>query len=231
MKNFLGKKLLFVTGHPDDESYAVSGTMHANYKAKGVTYLISATLGDKGKSHLSVPVSSATLKKMRKAELEAAVEFLRVKKLFLLGLPDGGVINEKPAAFKKIMAIAKKLNPDYILSFGKDGMSGHLDHIAIGETAKKAADKLRSPFAAFAPSPNRIKLMKQLSKTLISRRKFGKYADKIEFTRPNLKIPVDSKIKIKAVSFHKSQLGGNKPFSQFPPKMKKEWLKYEYYAL
>ncbi len=230
-KNILGKKLLFITGHPDDESYAASGTMFENRKAGGETFLISATLGEKGKSHLPKPVSKNVLKKMRKAELARAVKFLGVKRLFVLGLPDGEVKNKKVIALKKISAIVTKIKPDYVISFGKDGMSGHLDHIAIGEVAKRVAKKERIPFAAFTPSPSRIKLMKRLPKSLISRRKYGKYSKKIEYAKSNMKVKIDGKAKIKAVSFHKSQLGGKKPFSQFPPKLRKEWLRHEYFRI
>lgn len=228
-KGFLGKKLLFITAHPDDESYASAGTILANYKAGGESFLITATLGEKGKSHLLKPLSTAGLKKKRKAELMAAVRFLRIKKLFLLGLRDGEVKNHKQTALLKVLPIVKKLKPDYIISFGRDGMSGHLDHIAIGEVARKVARKLRIPFIAFTASPTRVKLMKQLSKTILSRRKHGKYAKKIEYAKANLKIKIDGRAKFKAVSFHKSQLGGRKPSSHFPPKLKNEWLKYEYF--
>lgn len=230
-KNFLGKKLLFITAHPDDESYASAGTIWANYIAHGESFVLCATLGENGRAHLLRPMMPAQLKKKRKAEIQAACQFLKVKRLFLLDLPDGGVKNHGRIAFQKILAVARKIKPDHIISFGKDGMSGHLDHIAIGEVARKISQRESVPFIAYAPSPARAKLLQKSPHIFKSRRKHGKYARKIIYSAPNIKIKVSAKIKIKAVGFHKSQLGGKKPFSHLPKAVKKEWLEYEYFRM
>ena len=232
MKRFvLGKKLLFITAHPDDESYASAGTIWANYIASGESFVICATFGEKGRSHLLKPLTLAQLKKKRKAEIQAACRFLKVKQLFLLDLPDGGVKNHRQIAFQKILPVVRKIKPDCIISFGKDGMSGHLDHIAIGEIARKISQRERIPFIAYAPSPARVKLLRRSPHIFKSRRKHGKYARKIIYSAPNIKIKVSAKIKIKAVGFHKSQLGGKKPYSHLPEAVKKEWLKHEYFGM
>lgn len=228
-KTFLGKKLLFVTAHPDDESYAASGTIDANNQRGGESYLICATLGDRGKGHLLKPLTKNELKKKRKKELTSAAKFLKIKKLFILTFPDGGVKERKPAAYKKIFDIAREIKPEYIISFGKDGGSGHLDHIAIGDVSTRIAKKLRIPFIAFAISPRRAQAFKNAPRVFVRRRRFGKYAKNIVHAKPNMKVKIDRRVKIKAVSFHKTQLGGKKPFSHFPKDMANEWLSHEYY--
>ena len=228
-KTFLGKKLLFITAHPDDESYAASGTIDANNKAGGESYLICATLGDRGKGHLLKPLTKSELKKKRKKELESAAKFLKIKGLFILTFPDGGVMERKPAIYKKVIKIAEEIRPEYIISFGKDGGSGHLDHIAIGDVSAKIAKKLRVPFIAFTMSPKRANAFKKAPRVFIKRRRFGKYAKNIIHAKPNMKVKIDRKIKIKAVGFHKTQLGGKKPFSHFPKQLANEWLSHEYY--
>jgi len=60
MKRFpLGKRLLVVTAHPDDESFLASGTMLANANAGGNNFVFCATLGERGKSHLEQAVTEA----------------------------------------------------------------------------------------------------------------------------------------------------------------------------
>lgn len=228
-KNFLGKKLLFITAHPDDESYASAGTINTNNLAGGESYLICATLGERGRGHLLKPLSVKELKQKRKKELGAASRFLKIKQLFVLNLPDGGVINKKPQAYKRTLNIVSKIKPNYIISFGKDGMSGHLDHIAIGAVAEKVARKKHIPFIAYAMSPTRRKIFKQAPQILKARRRFGRYAKTISHALPNIKIKINSAIKKKAVSFHKTQLGGKKPFAHFPKKLSREWLSHEYF--
>ena len=228
-KTFLGKKLLFITAHPDDESYAASGTINANNRAGGENYLICATLGDRGKGHLLKPLTKNALKKKRKKELKSAARFLKIKKLFILNFPDSRVKEQKPKVFKQALKIAEEIKPEYIISFGKDGGSGHLDHIAIGDISARVAKKFKIPFVAFAMSPKRAQAFKKLPQVFIKRRRFGKYAKNLVHAKPNMKIKIDRKIKIKAVSFHKTQLGGKKPFSHFPKQLANEWLSHEYY--
>jgi len=47
MLDFLGKTLLFVVAHPDDESFTSAGTMWQNRLAGGKNYIICATYGKK----------------------------------------------------------------------------------------------------------------------------------------------------------------------------------------
>ena len=150
--SFLGKRILVFTAHPDDEMI-VAGTMFENHRAGGETFLICATYGEKGKSHLKKPVSDAALAKIRKTELLAAAKTLKIDDVIFLGLPDAGVREESKKLYEKSLPIIKKLKPDYILSFGPDGMSGHWDHITVGSVALRIAKKLKIPIAAFTISP------------------------------------------------------------------------------
>ena len=170
--SLLGKKLLFITAHPDDESYLAAGTIYRNQKAGGQSFLICATLGEKGKAHLKRPLSDSELKKVRRKELQNVVKFLGLKKLVLLGLPDTNVGKHKKTAYRKILSMAKDFQPDFIISFGKDGMSGHLDHIAIGQVAQKTAKTLNVPWVAVSRPRS---FFKQLRSILKRRRRFGKY--------------------------------------------------------
>ena len=126
MNAFLGKTLLVFTAHPDDETFGMAGTIYKNQRLGGKTFIICATLGEKGSSHLSKPLSEHALKKMRKKELERAARFLKVSDVHLLNLPDGKLETFGPRLFREGLRIAKMMQPDAILSFGKYGMSGHL---------------------------------------------------------------------------------------------------------
>ncbi len=140
---FLGKNLLFLVAHPDDESFSSAGTIWENHRRGGKNYIVCATLGERGKSHIERQVTQARLKKIRKQELSAVARFLKVDDLYFFNFPDTKVKDHIPALTIKTEQLIKKIAPDYILSFGPDGMSGHLDHIAVGAVAQKLAKKLK----------------------------------------------------------------------------------------
>ncbi len=228
----LGKRFLIVTAHPDDESYLAAGTMVKNADAGGENFVFCATLGERGKAHLRKECSPTELKRIRKRELECVSECLCVARLCLCGLPDGAVSERKHRAAlqKKLAAFAKQVKPDIILGFGQDGISGHLDHIAVGEAAEALAKKLRLPYLAFCMPP-------QLQGThgirsLIRRRAHGVYAKNHRaLGSPDIIIPIDGKKKLTALKMHKSQLEHGDPFHNIPKAAARSWLRAEYFAL
>jgi LmbE family N-acetylglucosaminyl deacetylase len=226
MQKFIGKKLLFIVAHPDDESFTSGGTMWENHLAGGENYIICATLGERGKSHMTKPVTQSQLKKIRKQELTAVAKFLKVNGLYFFSFPDAG-LKEKASQFSvKTEALIKKIKPDYILSFGPDGMSGHLDHIAAGAVSRSLAKKLKIPFLAFGAPPA---LRKQFKK-IITRRRFGKYAANVTHAIPNIKIKIDFKHKLQTLKFHKSQVGQSTLFAPAPKLPSSVFRGYEYFV-
>jgi LmbE family N-acetylglucosaminyl deacetylase len=228
MVKFLGKKLLFVVAHPDDESFTAAGLIHLNRKLGGKNYILCATLGERGKSHLKTgATTTAQLKKIRKKEIQKAAGFLKVDGLFFDRLPDTKVGRYKKRLQAKISGLIKRLRPDYIFSFGSDGISGHLDHIAAGQTARIAAKKAGLPFVSFAASP----IIRAKFSQIKARRKHGKYADKIKHKLPNFVLKVDGKIKRKTLAFHKSQAGSGTLSANFSRQIRNSFLNHEYFLI
>ncbi|MFA6588350.1 MAG: PIG-L deacetylase family protein [Patescibacteria group bacterium] len=223
---FLGKRILILTAHPDDESYAAAGSIYKNYQKGGQNFLICASFGENGKSHLKKPISKSHLKKMRLTELKKAGKILHMSKILVLGLPDGKIKKHIQKIYKQAVFLTKKIKPEAILSFGPDGISGHWDHIAIGQVSKKLSERLNLPLFTFAMSPT---ISKQANKFLTSRRKFGHYVENLKFQKPNLKIPINQSIKKRAIRQHLSQMDNQKTLTGFPAFAVKELLKAEYF--
>jgi LmbE family N-acetylglucosaminyl deacetylase len=223
---FLGKRIVVFTAHPDDEQLA-AGTMYENYKAGGETFLICATAGEKGKSHLKKPVSDAVLKKIRRNELTKAAKILHVKKVFFLPFPDANVRAHGKALFAESLPLMKKINPEYILSFGPDGISAHWDHITVGAVALRIAKKLKVPMAAFTLSGE---MREYRRKMLLFNRKFGSYADLAVHRKGDIKVPIDPAVKAKAFKVHKSQFVGGGWVATLPKKIQKRFFGYEHFV-
>jgi LmbE family N-acetylglucosaminyl deacetylase len=226
-KHFLGKRIAVLTAHPDDEGLA-AGTMYENHKAGGETFLICATYGEKGKSHLKKPVSDARLKKIRKDELLKAARVLKIKKVLFLGFPDAGVRERKRELFEAMEKAVRTIASDQILSFGPEGISAHWDHITVGAAAARVAKKLKIPIATFTLSDAMIK--ERLKRSFVARRKFGKYAGIPQHRKANIRIKIDPMIKVKAMRNHRSQFGNAGPFPQLPERVRRTMFQYEYFV-
>lgn len=133
--------LLLVFAHPDDESSSVAG-MTAKYTQRGVSVdLICATRGEKG-TRLDVPpdVDTATA---REAGLRVAAGITGIRDIYFLGYMDGEL--EKADVGKvanRVMNIMQKVQPEVVITFGPDGISGHPDHKAISKATTVAFDML-----------------------------------------------------------------------------------------
>lgn len=192
----------------------------------GQNMLLCASWGEKGSSHLKKSLTISQLKKLRQKELKRAAYFLHIKPMLNLSLPDGKLKSYMKTIFSKGLSFAKKYNPDAIISFGKDGISGHLDHITTGQVARQIAKKLKIPFIASALPPS---IIKKALKWLASRKKVGYYVKKVVYEKPNIKIIVNSKIKKRALGIHQSQMDNKNAFTGFPVYAVKELLKAEYF--
>ncbi len=133
--------LLLVFAHPDDESSSVAGTT-LKYTQRGISVdLICATRGEKG-TRLDVPpdVDTATA---REAGLRVAAGIMGIRDIYLLGYVDGDL--EKADAGEvtnRIMDIMRKVQPEVVITFGPDGISGHPDHKAISRATTAAFEML-----------------------------------------------------------------------------------------
>ncbi len=227
VKNFLGKKILVITAHPDDESYCAAGTAIENHRLNGQTILICATLGEKGKSHLKKLVSDSELKRIRRQELNRACKLAHIAKLFVLNLPDGNVKNFVDKFRSQAMKIAKRYKPEVVLGFGRDGISGHYDHVAAGRVAKHLARELGVPFFRFTVSPV---LHGKATTWFMQRRKHGRYKRDVTFIHPTIKIKIDPKKKKQVLRSHASQMDGKNLSTGFPAYAVKELLRAEYFV-
>ena len=232
LASLFGKRILVVTGHPDDESYLAAGTLSLLSQCGCRVDLFCATNGEKGASHMKRPVTLPELSQIRAQELRRACGILRIHNVVFGNVPDGELhkVKNKNAIAKKISAFAKLYRPNTIMSFGPDGVTGHLDHIIMGKLAKQVAKKNKLCFVAFALPP---KASQRAHEWLISRRRNPHYISpkKIWYQIPTIKVLIDQKIKRKALLAHKSQLDGKDVFTGFPRFVARELLKAEYFVL
>lgn len=227
-QQLLGKNLLVITAHPDDESYVMAGTLAANAKAGGRTLVVCATSGEKGVAHLTRPMTAGALAQQRKRELHHACAILHVERSCVCHVPDGSVAQHVQTFTQEITKSLKRFTPEVVVGFGPCGITGHKDHIAVGKIARTIAKRLHLPFAAAVLSP---KLQRDAKKFLASRRHSSHYQTATKFVQPNLTIRIDANIKKRALQCHQSQMDGGKLFTGFPKYVVHGLLHREYFRI
>jgi LmbE family N-acetylglucosaminyl deacetylase len=139
--------VLGVWAHPDDEAYLAGGLLAAAADAGARVVCVSATRGERGTADPD-RWPPARLGPVRVAELAASLAVLGVTEHHQLGYPDGGCgrvpVSEAVGRLVDLMA---EVRPDTVLTFGPDGMTGHLDHRRVSAWATSAVRHSRPAIA------------------------------------------------------------------------------------
>jgi LmbE family N-acetylglucosaminyl deacetylase len=123
--------LLGVWAHPDDEAYLSAGLMAFARRARQRVVVITATPGEHGTDDPD-RWPPAKLARRRRRELAASLAAVGVHEHHWLGYADGACPDVPDAiAVDAIGRIMDAVQPDTIVTFGPDGMTGHPDHIAV----------------------------------------------------------------------------------------------------
>jgi LmbE family N-acetylglucosaminyl deacetylase len=128
------RSIVAVFAHPDDER-VIGPLLSRLAREKRETHLVIATDGAKGVRDFARIPAGAELAAARAKEAACAANRLGVRRLHMLGLPDGGL-----AAFEVLgqlrsglVAIIDSLTPAAIITFGPEGGTGHPDHRLVGD--------------------------------------------------------------------------------------------------
>jgi N-acetylglucosamine malate deacetylase 2 len=196
----MNRSILLVFAHPDDESFGVSGTVK-KYTQQGVPVdLVCATRGEVG-ARLDVPENIDT-GTAREAELRAAAAIMGIRDIYFLGYIDGEMDKaDTEQVIDKIANIMRRVEPEIVITFGPDGISGHSDHIAVGKAATEAFKRL----SAESSGPRKLYYVTIAESAVPNAEDFG------VATRPDKEVTISTDIsefldlKIQAIAAHRSQ--------------------------
>jgi LmbE family N-acetylglucosaminyl deacetylase len=126
-----------VWAHPDDEAYLSAGLMAAAVDAGNRVLCITATRGELGASNPGQ--RRARLARVRERELHRSLESIGVREHVWLPYRDGACDTVDPTeATELVRQVLDRVGADTVVTFGPDGMTGHPDHIAVGQWAAAA---------------------------------------------------------------------------------------------
>jgi LmbE family N-acetylglucosaminyl deacetylase len=130
--------VLGIWAHPDDEAFLSAGLMAAARDAGNRVVCVTATLGEHGTDD-PAGWPPDRLAAVRERELRACLAALDVTEHYLLGLTDGTLAAQPAAAITRHLArLIDLIEPETIITFGPDGMTGHEDHQTVSAWATVA---------------------------------------------------------------------------------------------
>jgi LmbE family N-acetylglucosaminyl deacetylase len=131
--------LLAIFAHPDDETYRCGGTLALLARLGVRVQVLTATRGEAGSRGEPSLCQPEELPFVRENELRCACRTLGIDSPLLLDYPDGRLTEVNPRVIvPQILTVVMEIRPQVILSYGSDGVSGHPDHVAIGQFAAGA---------------------------------------------------------------------------------------------
>ena len=225
--------ILGVWAHPDDETYLCGGMMARAVRSGNRVVCITATRGELGSPDEERWPSGPSLAAVRTKEMETALAALGVTEHIWLDYPDGGCATvDQDEAVRRVTALMADVQPDTVLTFGPDGMTGHEGHKSVSawvsdafeEAAKPGARLFHAtatpewaevwvprlePFDVFLPGTPPITPRGELA---------------IDYTLPDDMLD----LKFRAIQAHESQVEGL--VQVFGDRMR-EWMATEYFRL
>ncbi len=133
------RRVLCVFAHPDDESFGPGGTIALWAKQGAEIHLLSATRGEAGNG----PNPKETAR-IRSEELNKSGKILGIKKIEFLGFEDGKIGNNDLSKLEAVITEKMKFfRPDTLLTFNLNGVSGHLDHMAVASATTQSFRKTK----------------------------------------------------------------------------------------
>jgi LmbE family N-acetylglucosaminyl deacetylase len=148
--------LAAVLAHPDDESFGCAGALALAHEAGVTTRLLVATRGEAGTPDGAPDPSFGDT---REAELICAARALGLDEVSILdGYADGGVADEPfDRLVGEIAAWLADRRPQAVITFGPHGVTGHPDHVVVGNATRWAVEKLAesgiAPNAVYVVAP------------------------------------------------------------------------------
>lgn len=140
--------VLGIWAHPDDDIYLSAGLMALNVGLGNRVVDVTATRGEGG-SMDEARWPPETMADVRSAELMRSLEVLGVSEhRFLEGPVDIDMdtpLAESGAA--QILEIMAEVQPDTVLTFGPDGMTGHVGHMSVSTWTTDAFHQVAKPGA------------------------------------------------------------------------------------
>lgn len=205
--------IVAVIPHPDDEAWAMANTLTECARRGHRVSVVCATDGEAGR-HSTQRLTPDELRACRRAELADSCRVLGAQAPIFLGLPDGGLADVDSSEWATVLArLVAPLRPGLILTLGRDGGYGHVDHLACTNAVMAWTSQNNVPHLLHVSPPDVFtefadRLRKFAPKLLVSSERMISLVS----PSPDFGVQVDSMDwRPVATAMHKSQLPNKGP--------------------
>jgi len=233
------ERLLAIFAHPDDESIVAGGTLAACAAAGVEVVVVSATRGEQGPIADAGLATRATLGDVREGEFQQACALLGVRTAECWRFPDGELDDAKADLAREITSAIHRWRPGVVISFGRDGLYRHPDHVAVhGATAAAlcAVTAAAAPWAYQATWPEdwMAELVAAVTARGLTSDLWGLDPDDFGVARSSITTVVDVRAflthKLGALESHRSQLTPRHLFRVIPRDLQEHYLGLEFFV-
>jgi LmbE family N-acetylglucosaminyl deacetylase len=138
------RRVACVFAHPDDDTYGVGGSLALHAREELELTVVLATSGEAGQIADASLATREELGRVRETEDAASWRALGLAPdLRFLRHPDGGLPQLRDELVSEVREILREVEPEIVVTFGPDGITGHEDHVAIGQAATLAFHTVR----------------------------------------------------------------------------------------
>ena len=151
--------LLGIWAHPDDEAYLSAALMFRAREAGRRVVVVTATRGEMGTDDPDAWPPDR-LAATREREMAVSLAAVGVTEHQWLGYRDGALaqVSDRQAV-RRISRLLSEIEPDTVVTFGPDGMTGHSDHRTMSRWVTQAWEaggrRSRLWYATFTPEFHR----------------------------------------------------------------------------
>jgi LmbE family N-acetylglucosaminyl deacetylase len=133
------RRVACVFAHPDDDTYGVGGSLALHAREAFELTVVLATSGEAGQIADASLATREELGRVRETEDAASWRALGLAPdLRFLRHPDGGLPRLREELVPEVREILHEVQPEVVFTFGPDGITGHEDHVTIGQAATLA---------------------------------------------------------------------------------------------
>lgn len=144
--------IVAIWAHPDDETFVAGGLLAAAAHNGQRVICVTATRGDKGDSPDQSRWPSSQMGAIRTKELAAAMRELGLTEHLWLTYGDGQcAAADQNKATATIAKLIKTYQPDSLVTFGPEGLTGHTDHQAVSRWTSEGAKLAQSKAKIYHP--------------------------------------------------------------------------------
>ncbi|XP_052103301.1 N-acetylglucosaminyl-phosphatidylinositol de-N-acetylase-like isoform X14 [Mytilus californianus] len=134
------RKILLITAHPDDECMFFSPTVQAETSKGNFVYVLCLSKGDYYK------IGDKRTKELIKSCSVLGIPERNIRQVDHAKLPDSPSIDwDAEVLEKEIIAIIYGLQPNKVITFDSNGVSGHINHTALYNCIQDICGKNRMP--------------------------------------------------------------------------------------